>query len=255
MWLFYNRKLRRFTSETLTYSGFHSLISDCLLIYVKINLNLKLNTSTFSKPILTIYLCDCSQTSCLKTNNILIGCSPFLKMTGMYLKNSQMASAISVVRSKKAEQLDIVTGNSWLLPHEVYEETGSSNASVETPVMLNRQDPMLLTPMSGKKTPELPGRNSNLEPSGYEEIHLWTGIPSGKMLNVEGWSLYRQTSTLDVTASCERSLWIIYDLLGSNEKLLCSGVQLDLVNQEEHGLKLAKMHIQKVTSKPNNYPY
>ena len=112
------------------------------------------------------------------------------------------------------------------------------NNFLERHVMLSRQEAAQRMNMSGRRTPESPTHNSNLELFQLIEASVKIGMPLKKQLVAEGWILSRAMCMLEITTRSRELAWTIVNQLQSNEKLSCIGVQLAQANQDVHGQRL-----------------
>lgn len=91
-----------------------------------------------------------------------------------------------------------------------------------------------------------PELNLSSEENQFKEVQIRIGKPSGMRLDADGWSLYRQISTVVVTTSSDALSQTILGLWQSSEKFTFIGEPLVLESQELLGMRPAWMHIQKI---------
>ena len=121
--------------------------------------------------------------------------------------------------------------------------------------------------LESPSTPSLPDRNPHwsmygrkkplwLEPASSWEIDLCVetvlkiGNPLESQLKEAGWTMYRLIYSFVITQHSAEFLPIMLNLLQSNERLLCIGVQQGLGSLEEPGVKADWTHILKIRA-PN----
>lgn len=168
----------------------------------------------------------------------------------------QMPALISEDNSSPDIQRDIYIGRYYNYKNKINQsyspplrrrfDSPDSRRFLEMDVMQSPLEAKLQMNMFGKMTQ--PSLTLDLNSVNYcsNVTTLRIGKPSETTLNKENWKISRQMSTLDITATSNELLWTIYNQLQKNEKLSCTGVQLEQGNQDEHGMKLVSMHIQKI---------
>lgn len=146
----------------------------------------------------------------------------------------RQTSSTSEVNSSPVTLRTISTGNSW----SYYQNSPGlllSSQFSETPATPNLPSPPPPTPTFGRMTPQFRTPGSNLDESRSNEIAIRIGTAYATQQSRDGWMISRVTCTFDATANSEESLWTILNLLQSNDRLLCFGVQVESGSLEGPG--------------------
>lgn len=138
--------------------------------------------------------------------------------------------------NEREEPLAMNTGNSLSTAPEL-QDSPLLRRSLEVDVTGSPLVQQQQSPTFGRMRRPSMGLDSNMEPSQLTVVQIRIGKPSETVLNVENWTLSRQTFMCEVISHSKELPQIICNLLLKNEQYIAFGEPQELESQEERGMK------------------